>query len=477
MLGYFGYLKNIKVRILLYFFLMALIIDSYIAIDILIENVDIIKLIFIFFVFLILVLLSILTLIDKKYILLLFFFIANMAFTYGRIIVESPDNVRGLFFAPYYFSIETYVFIMKNLYINLAGIVFGLLLIDFFPSRKKHFFENTISKIDTLYYSILFYMLLILTGISLFFIFQKVQILYSAGYLASRAYNSSFLSIYSIFLIAFIGIGLSLNISKKFKDLMLYLFLFNGLIVGLQGARGGFVITILIYYWYKAFILDQKIEIKKFLFIGIGLILSVALLSYLRSGSNSYIDDNFWNIISILLSEQGSSIALLGYYKDYSAIQQIPHAVPYIFGIIYNVFLLIFDHGLYHLYATNASIAEHSSIVGQRFGAILNPSLFERGAGVGGNYIVEEYDLLGYFGVFSFTGLYVFFINYIQNYFKKSNRIFLKTLIFVFIYLSLFMPRTQYLTIGVTQLMSTVIVFSSYFIFKIYLHKNKRSKY
>lgn len=210
---------------------------------------------------------------------------------------------------------------------------------------------------------------------------------------------------------------------------------------------------------------------KYFIIIIIMIILSVALLSNLRSGTDDYTKFSFFYIATTILSEQGSSVAIIGYYKDYNISNAIH--LPFIFGIFHNLYLLLFDNNLYHLMRTNAEYALNSSIVGQNIGAHTNPLLYDEGAGIGGNYIVEEYDIFGFVGVFFLTAIYVYFVYKIQEILKYSNNIFIKTLIFVFLYMALFMPRTQYFTIGLTQFLSVLISYLFYFSFKNYI-KNMR---
>lgn len=164
---------------------------------------------------------------------------------YGRVLVEPPDHIRGLFFAPYYFSPETYIFIIKNLYINLAGFTFGLFLIHIFPakSKNKHNLYPNISVknmyINDAFYNLVYYLLIIFLFINMFFIYQKIGILINEGYLVARNYNNALMNVLNIFFLPFISILLVIRTSKK-KNYVLYLFLFNGILSGLQGARGGF---------------------------------------------------------------------------------------------------------------------------------------------------------------------------------------------------------------------------------------------
>lgn len=475
----FQILKIKKIRIMINFLIASSILLSYYYIYVFNLSTEVYRTVFIFYVIIIFFLLVVYALNTNTNVLLLLFFIANSAFMYGSILFNDPDNVRGLFFAPYYFSTDTYMFMIKNLYFNLSGFVFGILLIDLYSKNNRLLYskKNTIKKYDKKIARTFFYVMSIALAISLIFVYEKISLLLTTSYLESRGYNSLYLNLFNYFFIPFLFLSISMRIDNTQKKKFIYLLLVYSIIAGFQGARGGFVVSILFYIWYSVLFFGYKINIRKGIWYGLFFILSITILSGLRSDEHKINTTlNVGDAIKAIAVEQGSSVSLIGYYKDYPSIKNNPSNVPFIFGVFNNLYLLLFDNERHHLNATNSTYAKNSSIVGQRIPAITNPDLYDAGAGLGGNYILEEYDFLGFFGIVLLTALYVYILYYLQNLLMYSNSLLFKTMSLEFIYFSFFMPRTQYVTLGATQIFAIFIVYFFYIIINSYLKKGVPSK-
>ncbi len=468
-------LKIKKVRIIINFLIASSILLSYYFLYFLASPPEVYKTVFQFYIIVISLLLIGYYRIINAFGLLILFFISNTIFMYGSILFKEPNDIRGLFFDPYYFSLDTYMFIIQNLYFNLSGFVFGLFLVEIFSKSDKSLYiekKDKLNKYDKKIATILFYGIGIAMAISFIFAYEKISLLLVSTYLEARKYDSLYLRLYHVFFIPLLLLALSLRVNVTQKKKLFFLLFVEAVISGLQGARGGFVVSIMFYIWYSSFVFGNKINIFKAILYAIFFTISITILSALRSDSHEIsVALNIGDTITDIAIEQGSSVALIGYYVDYPIIQNNPSSVPFIFGVFDNFYLLLFDKETHHLNASSAIYAKNSSIVGQRISAVTNPNLYESGAGLGGNYILEEYNFMGFFGIVLLTALYVYMLHCSQAIIIYSNSILLKIILLGFIYYSFFMPRTQYFVLGVTQIGAIFLVYFFYVILSNYLRK------
>lgn len=405
--------------------------------------------------------------------LLLLFFISNIVFLYGKVYLTilREQKLIGMFFAPYCFGSETYINIIKILNYNILGIFLGIFLGEIYLKKIK---RKKSEKKDVKIINFIFFIILITSIISIFLSYKYSKIVNLHGYLSSfngvadkvfGELNSklSFVFINTFTYLLFIWLSLFEDIKNKKLYIVLIILFIVKFTENLSGGRGKTISCIFFILWYVYFLLNKKIDLKKLIIIGI---LSVSLCFFLASKRN--IKEKLYFKISGItkivefLDEQGGSISLLGYYIDNEEKLHILER-PMIFS-----FLLGGPEKIISKITNQKYEYKTSFYLGERMSFIMNRDYFEKGAGTGGNYIVEMYDFGGRVGVVILTAILIFFLYYIQINFLYMN-VFKRSYVLYFIYSVFLLPRTHYLAIGITG--SLILLF--YNLFLIYM-KNKK---
>lgn len=400
---------------------------------------------------------------NKNDFLIFCFYICNFTFLHGNFYLKLLKNkpLYGMYFSPYRFSQETQNFILIVLLIKVIAIYLARTSVNYLPKLfilRRNYYKKLNINLDKLYKTIL-----VLATISIIYILKIVKITNSLGYLAlyNGLLNSElswwrYLSILVNLANYFILFYLVLLRGKvqNFRNILIIYFLIS-FIGSLAGGRGGIVALVFCFAWYLFRYFSLEVNCVKILITGILLISFCFFIANKREHNKI---QGFESIsikkIEKFFEEQGESVTLLGFYKDYPKlkIKDKPMILSFLGGGPEKIYTKIFK---------KKYNPQRSFYNGERISSVVNYNLYKIGNGTGGNYLVEMLEVGEFIGIFILTLVYVFFLEFIQLNFFKMN-IFFRMFSFLFIQLSFIAPRAHYLTLGITNIF--YIVFSYYFI-------------
>lgn len=261
--------------------------------------------------------------------------------------------------------------------------------------------------------------------------------------------------------IVFISLYLALAKTKKWIVFVLSFYFFNLIISIFAGGRSNFVIGIfyiifyLLYYKYK-FNIKRKVSLKKLILIVPTLLVLVIGLGMFNSIRSQVSIKNFnpLNEFNQFFVDQGRSVNLISYAQIYKK-EVRKKNTNYVFGPL----LYSFENKIEFLSFGNLKIRDIYSLNNQRknnFAVdmtiyLLGLEQYEKGHGVGSQYIAELYIEYGYIGIVIFSLLLGVFVCLLNRYINK-NWLILSILLLIFNSF-VFMPRGQAMQI-ITSILS-----------------------
>lgn len=418
----------------------------------------------------------------KKNIMIFYFSICNFIFNTSISLTKIVKNeyiLNSMFFTnkvPYTKEISKFVY--DILILNNLGILIGIIMIYFFKPIKNRYKIRYEKKI------MLKYMTFILL---IFFIFilkenlnnikEVMKMGYAASYLRDIDKNSSyyFIALFSILFIIYLGLK-----PKKNKKMIIILVvsILIAFISSFSGSRGEFLVKLIFFIWYLEVQNYFKIK-KKYAILLVFLVFIYSdRLANIRAnyGKNSYSvnrTDNF-KIVELPLSfleSQNGTASLIGYIKVFPEIIE---------GENYGKMILYSYYTFYDSFFRKELLIQNKSReVGMkinnasRISYIVNYDYVKKGNGLGGNYIVEMYEVGREPGVLFLSIFFVLLIFYLENLFKKDKSIY-SNIFVLMIFEKIFMaPRSLYFDFNIREYLWICLL---YFILLNFIKQIKMTK-
>lgn len=414
---------------------------------------------------------------NKNYSIFLFL-ISLFIFIYGRVnfIWLLPNRLEKLI---YFLKISDLTigmkyFIADLIFCNILGIYLALI----FCKDIKYKHKNIIYKKN--YLKII--KILVLFSLP-FFIYTEYSFLknlskysylelFKIGAQNIKSNNILYIEIIRNLYIGLIYLGL-LFVSKKKSEKIFFIgnFIFFNAVLTLRGQRGYLITAIFFVIYYICHMYEIELKIKKIFLLGIILILFSQFFSSYRIKNINGKKIAVIKKIEYFIYEQGVSGGFL--------------VVPKVLKTLYeknNLFIL----GPYLGGKLNGQSEKNIPIIKKekvplapKISYLLDRELYLKGAGTGGNYILEMFDIGGKIGIIIFSYIFIFITIKISEYIKygKMNIIrYLLILKFSNLFLS---PRNNYLyfAIGKNALILSIGIYALiYFIVKTF-EKKEQMKY
>lgn len=373
----------------------------------------------------------------KDFVIITLFLFSLFIFQYGRLVLLPllfNKEITISWFRYYEFSQETVKFIYKILFYNILGILFGMLL---FKSTKisKIYKKKELSPKTK---QIFFYILIICFVFFIINNFLFLKIFYSYGgylnyYLGVEIPKVNiFIRITSAVFYPLLIILLAYyHENKKDKYLLYFLFFSTNFIFSLKGARSPLFSSVFILFYLNV----KKFKIKNLIVIFCCcscLIMSLGFFSNIR---REEIEKNFGikERVNEFILSQGITGSFIGLLKDKPELFE--RKVPYIFSSILGKKINSRED-------KNILLPGNINLDTQ-MSARSNYSMFKNGYGMGGNYIIEMYDLGKTFGILILSFIHTYLSLYFFQNLNKFNYYFKVLLFFVLDYYFL-IPRASY---------------------------------
>lgn len=403
---------------------------------------------------------------DKKNIMIFYFIICNFLFNTSIALTSYLNDqyiLNSMFFThgiP--FSREISKFIYELLIINSIGILVGILLI-YFREKKK----NIILKKNKLLLNFLFYIFCISFGYVFIENIEYVKKVINIGYAASyKIENIKTLSYYLLTLFNFlIVIYLSLKPTFKIKmKIILVLYIFLLFISSFSGSRGIFLIGLVFFIWYLEVLEKFKIK-KRYMVI-------LAFLIFIYSDFISNVRENYGSNLNVkskinmkiiempkrFLESQNGTAQMLGYIKTFPEIIDGENYGKMMFNSFYTFYNSFFNPEINLMEKFEENIGKKVTNF-LRVSYIVNSKFVKEGYGLGGNYIIEMYEVGKELGVFLFSILFVFIIYYLENIFKKTTSVY-KNIFIILVFQKIFYaPRSYYFDFNIRMYIYICIMY------------------
>lgn len=338
----------------------------------------------------------------KNYIVAILYLISLFMFMYGRLILlplfDQNTTIMITWFKNYSFTNDTVIFIYKILLCNIFGILFAIL--SFRKNKivsQKIFMPNIIKKI--LFNS------LIVTGI--FFCINNyfyIKNLYMNGryldiYLGENFYSTNFIFLligFVFYPILIVILSLYGN-DKKYNKIFFGIYIATNFVYSLRGPRSSLIASIFVVIYFTI----KKIKIKNVIQLIVIFFILVFFSQFMLGFRGKYKDDiRFHRIVKEFIYQQGITGTYLGLLKDNKQLFQ--RKIPYLFSSVFGKSPSSqADKKIDVLSPGNISLKIQLS-------ARTNYSMYRSGMGMGGNYIIEMYDLAGNIGIFILSFLHMY---------------------------------------------------------------------
>ena len=370
----------------------------------------------------------------NEHITLLVFLIAFFTFLMGRMIIPLFYDTSNLIFdiGGEDFSVSTMSHMYLCLYLSLLFVFVGYTLSSFYWNNddKDHFIVDSdeVIVIRDLVKKLLFFslpFLFLMTIERIFYVFREG---YMAMYIDFQSRLPYLVTLFgSLFNYAFF-IFLATLPSKKEVKIPIILYLVIAVLSLGTGQRGSFVLSLLFILMYM--FLRNKLTPEDGPWISEkGLLVVIAsipvllsflfLMKYMRTEDES---DMTTNILLSFFYQQGVSVEVIGYAKDYESL--FPKGKVYLLGDIidyfrYNIFTRVLT-GSGPLESQSVKHALEDNSLDAALTYLVKPSFYLNGGGLGGCYIAEAWKDLGYLGVCLVSGIYGFLLAKIPQWFKSN---------------------------------------------------------
>jgi hypothetical protein len=373
-----------------------------------------------------------------------FFFLGGLfVFMYGYVVL-SPLLTGELpvmtWFAHIQFTPKSDLFVLLMLFLNIAGIVFGM-LVNLGDNVKIKIidYQNTAN-------NSIMKLLLILSILSLPFIIKRqIHLLnnikklgYTSLYLGKAEDDLTLLE--NVFTTLY-RVCCTLNIlfisrKNKYSLLIIVLYLILGILTSLSGSRSDLFGVILFLVGCYCLLFNKKIKITLIFFFLILFPLLSAIMNLISGRSDEF------KLVNLFIEGLGGTGAylVLAFEKPFLFLN---NHVPYIFAPIIGDNFGPQSEQSYTLIMASTNVS-----MGAKLSAILDRNLFVSGAGMGGNYILEMYDFLEMPGIFFLSMISIMIIIFFSKKYIVSNKYMKIILSIIFVRLPL-IPRATYFSINI----------------------------
>lgn len=452
--------KKINISfILLWIMLLVFIVLEYILFDYKVLQIDSDSIYFLKFELLVVYVLVIFT--TKQRIMwknIYFFYLLGMGiFLFGRIFLDifhlspSPFNYATKWCYFYFSNTDSvkllFLFIFTLIIVNI-GFLFRLYSVD--SSIKTQLqFSPKLYIVGVMFF---------LIGLPIFLFKLYFIILYSWRYGYDATYVGQGLQLPfwtkgagTITLIAYSFILGSLP-SRRAFFFFSFLFIISQIGVLLEGARGGFVITLMIIIWYYYNVYSYKdILLKKFSILALFIIILSQITVTIRAGEN-FTNYNILSFFTNFIYAQGTSIQvpfwLIAEPKTHSV------GIPYILYPLISLGVLSPSQNLDTLHTYN--------ILGHHLTYFISPKAYLSGEGTGSSFVAQLYDLPRILMI-----LLLFFLGYFIAFFNKiikQKRIWL-ILSYTVAFSIIWMPRGDFFP-NINFILPIIIIYLLSFLLK-----------
>ena len=389
----------------------------------------------------------------KKNIMIFYFSICNFIFNTSISLTKMIKDeyiLNSMFFTngvPYTKEISKFIYNM--LILNNLGILIGIIMIYFLKPIKNRYKIRYEKKI------ILKYIGFILV-ISFIFILKEdlnnikevIKIGYAESYLRVNDKNLSyyFITMFSIFLMIYLALK-----PKKNKKMMMILIIsiLIAFVSSFSGSRGKFLVKLIFFIWYLEVQNYFKIKKKYAILLVFLVFLYSNKLSNIRAnyGKNNYSVSKIESLKIMelplkFLESQNGTASIIGYIKIFPEIVEGENYGKMILSSYYTFYDSFFRKELL--------VKNKSKEIGvkinnaSRISYIVNYNYVKMGGGLGGNYIVEMYEVGREIGVLFLSSFFVLLIFCLENLFKKDKSIYMNIFVLM-VFEEIFMaPRSFY---------------------------------
>lgn len=383
-------------------------------------------------------------------------FVFNTSISMTKII-KNEYILNSMFFTnriPY--TKEVSKFVYDILILNNLGILIGIILVYFFKSIKNRYKVRNDKKI------ILKYLVIILLVSFIFILKENVdnvlevmKIGYVKSYLREQEKNLLyyFITIFEFLFVIYFGLK-----PKKSKKILLIVIIsiFVAFVSSFAGSRAVLLMKLVFIIWYLE--VQNYLKIKKR--YAILLIFLVFIYSNkIRNLRNTYGKQNYSitriekeTIIEIplkFLESQNGTASLIGYIKVFPEIVEGEKYGKMILSSYYTFYNSFFRKELLEKFKSK-EIGEKMNDF-SRISYIVNYNHLKKGYGLGGNYIIEMYEVGREIGVLFLSSFFILLIFYLENLFKKDKSVYCNIFVLL-VFQSIFMaPRSYYFDFNIRE--------------------------
>lgn len=394
----------------------------------------------------------------KKNIMIFYFSLCSFIFNTSISITQILKNkyiLNSMFFTgkvPYTKEISKFVY--DILILNNLGILIGIIIIYFLkPVKNRYKIRENKKIILKILSSILLVSFIFILKENLDNIKEVMKIGYAASYLRVKDKNISyyFLIIFEFIFIFYLGLK-----SKKNKKLIVILIIsiLITFISSFSGSRGKFLEKLVFFVWYLEVQNYFKIKKRYAVLLVFLIFIYSSKLTDIRSnyGKSSYSvgkneDLKILELPIKFLESQNGTASLIGYIKLFPEI---------IDGENYGKMILSPYYTFYNsFFRKELLIKNKSKEIGvkmndfSRISYIVNYDYVKRGNGLGGNYIVEMYEVGKEIGVLFLSIFFVLLIFYLENLFRRDKSVY-SNIFVLLVFQSIFMaPRSYYFNFNI----------------------------
>lgn len=391
------------------------------------------------------------------------------------------------------FSIQTQLYIYLALFVSLLGVFFGYSLNE----QKRKYIKTICIDVNSIYIvKLRTYTKKFMYFFSFFafaVVLEKAIFVQATGYVD---YYTSFNSFLPEFFFRFeslyeASIFLFLATFPRWKECRIPLLIY--FLIGLTslgyGQRNGFVLNMLfigVYFslrhLYQVYGNSEVwINKKRLLSVAIAIPFLLVFLYSFGSTRNGDTADEYKNPIDNILAffaQQGGSVRLIGYEKNFSDWGLFPSdAPPYTFGYLIDLYQQNALFKAFDVYPTYEPQSADLAMKGHNFGYTItylyNQDYYYAGMGLGSCYIAEVHHDFGLIGVFLINFLYGLIFAFIYKYAMRN--IWVLFICFMTIMSILYAPRSGAITFINQLLAPSFITYVAIIILLMRKYREKRS--
>ena len=286
-------------------------------------------------------------------------------------------------------------------------------------------------------------------------VLEVMKIGYVKSYLREQEKNLLyyFITIFEFLFVIYFGLK-----PKKSKKILLIVIIsiFVAFVSSFAGSRAVLLMKLVFIIWYLE--VQNYLKIKKR--YAILLIFLVFIYSNkIRNLRNTYGKQNYSitriekeTIIEIplkFLESQNGTASLIGYIKVFPEIVEGEKYGKMILSSYYTFYNSFFRKELLEKFKSK-EIGEKMNDF-SRISYIVNYNHLKKGYGLGGNYIIEMYEVGREIGVLFLSSFFILLIFYLENLFKKDKSVYCNIFVLL-VFQSIFMaPRSYYFDFNIRE--------------------------